>query len=1315
MGSLGFIYDQSLCIGCNACQIACRDCHNQSMGIFLRRADTIACEKDGKQMWMHVSAACNHCTDAPCVAVCSRQAMHVEEDGTVGHDPALCIGCGKCAAACPVHAIVIDQRIKKAVKCDSCMALRLKGQNPACVDACPMEALAFGELGKYFTSQIPYLPEKEDFHPNIKVHMDEKYQGVICTPFVINQAIEKKSSTEKGSYSEKWSAAGSGEKIDGRKRLREYASFFRTGEEGANILSGRKDAGNFADGKKDAVNAFNKIKNFQQNKTELCRLYDRLFRGTDPNLQLPLWASVMDGTQTLLNQTTLDIIHIYHKAGYEPEWMEGNPPDYIGEQMAYLSYLADCYAGEKKIVLIRLRKMIRTFAEMYTVPTLEAILKELGKYRAEKVVMERHTTEKSTVGKAKAEKTMAGEYTVGKTEEEKAVTEEAAGKTAAEIIKKETEKVICDREKDTCNPDSFEMYREYLQEMLVFLQDKNLVDYCAAAGRKSVSVSQSVNSRKNSLRSRTDRKADEAGSVIPGRIDKAADPYARTLNPPIPDEEPHTINTGGINNCGGICVIRPTVADNCMLRIESDCNPNHDPKIRACVRGRGYRNTFLNSGRLKYPMKRVGKRGSGQFERISWVEAVDILAKEWVRIRDTYGPGSRYIQYGTGVEGIMRPGKLMRRLLSLDGGSLDYFNSYSSACVNGISSYVYGTSMSGSSAADMLHTKLLILWADNTAESVFGPERRLMIARAKKQGVKVIVIDPRLSQTGIAFADEWIAIRPSTDAALADAMAYVIWSEGLQDQAFMDRYCIGFDEDHMPDGVPAGLSYHSYLFGKQDGVEKTPEWAETITGLEAETIRRLARELAAAHPACISVGLGAQRHGNGEQSARGIMMLCCLTGNVGIPGGSAGTNSSCMVEHEGIDLFTGRLENPYPGKIPVFLWTKAIEKGTSMTPEQDRLEGVEKLDSNIKLLFNLASDVLINQHSDINDTIRILEDESLCELIVCSDIFMTPSARYADLILPATSVFEGDNIINPWAGGNYLMKNNQVIRPLFGCRFEWEWMKELAEKVSQYDQSAERRENQYDQSAEKKENQRDRLADRKETLYDRFVDGKTNVEDWLRENYEVLREREPELPDYETFSREGGYQYREPVECAAFREQIADPENHPFATPSEKIEIFSKTLYELRKRCNDPKISPIPGYIPCADGPADQKKQQYPLQLIGWHTRRRCHTIHDNNAWQDEVEMPSVWIHPEDAAARGIEEGDLTEVYNGHGKVCIPAHVTSRIMKGVAAMAQGAWYTPDSEGTDTRGSINVLTGTAAPSPIMKGNPQHTNLVEIRKK
>lgn len=1164
MKQFKLIYHQSKCIGCSACQVACKDKNNLEPGLFFRRVETIEIREpkiEGSLGWVHYSGSCRHCKEPACMSACPSKAMEKSEDGAVVVNPKRCIGCKACVTACPYGAVTVSSRLKIARKCDSCMDLRREGKAPACADACPTGSL---EYRAFETGQ-----EETDFY---------QIQGIENLPhFLINPLDESAAEEENGV---RVTRDGKGN----RKTKEKQESHF--GERKSEDQVYQAFSSFFTDWSQ-AYLLLSKLSDWNEHTPEEWKLeYDFLFSGTDADFNIPLWASASRGDGALLNKTTLEVILCYHKWGYAPKWIQGNPPDFIGEQLSFLAYLSTALKAENPLKA----RDIRT-----------EDIKEAG---------ERFITDYLT--------------------------------DTLEVIRKEAAK--------RCR------FRGFLK-LLDFLQ--NYV--------KNEEYGREIETGPGDMEVTPERK--EEGRRILGM-----------LNPPIPDQKPQVIPTAGLNNCGGICIIRPTVMEGCVLRIESDTG-SQIPQIRACVRGRGYRKTFLNPQRLRYPMKRIGKRGEGKFQRISWEEAVFLIAKEWKRIRDLYGPGSRYVNYGWGVAGIMRPGALAERLLALDGGYLDSYNSYSAACINTVCPYIYGTNDCENSTSDLLNTKLLILWGDNPAETIFGPEKNYYLSKLKERkgegkGVRVILIDPRMSQTGISFADQWIAPRPSTDSALADAMAYVIWSEGLQDQAFMDQYCLGFDEEHMPKGVPWGESYHTYVFGIKDNIPKTPEWASGITGVEPEIIRSLAREYGKTKPACILSGLGPQRHGNGEQTARGICMLACLTGNVGISGGGSG-GAGGKKEHVKMSLFTNQVSNPYPGKIPVFLWTKALEQGISMTPKEDGIRGVSRLDCNIKMILNLAGNTLVNQHSDINHTIELLKDEEKCQFILCSDIFMTPSARFADVLLPATSMLEGNNITSPWRGSQYLLRNNQVVSPLFESRFEWEWLKEVAAELG---------------------------------LYEEFTEGKPDLEQWLEENYQILKKKEPGLPDYSVFCKQGGWQYPDPICYIAFENEIRDPKQHPFATPSGKIEIFSKDLYDL----GIPKEIPgIPKYVPCPEGPEDPLRKKYPLQLIGWHTRRRCHSVHDNNEWQEEVEKPGVWIHPEDAKCRGIHHGEMTEIWNDRGRIRIPAVVTRRIRKGVVAISQGGWYTPDSEGTDVRGSINVLTSSSHPTPLAKGNPQHTNLVEIR--
>ncbi len=735
------------------------------------------------------------------------------------------------------------------------------------------------------------------------------------------------------------------------------------------------------------------------------------------------------------------------------------------------------------------------------------------------------------------------------------------------------------------------------------------------------------------------------------------------------------IKTGGFNNCGGRCVIHARVQEGCVLDISTD-NSDTPVPLKACVRGRGYRYTYFNTDRLRYPMKRVGKRGDGKFVKITWEQALETIAEKWANIRDKYGVSSRFVMYSWGLSAMMRPDSMARRLLALDGGYLGAFNTYSDAATVYISPYIYGDSNCGNSAEDLLNTKYLILWGHNPAETIFGSQKNYYLTKLKEKGVKIIVIDPRQSDSVITYADKWVGIRPSTDSALCDAMAYVIWSEKLYNKNFMDKFCIGFDSEHMPENADANESYESYLFGKQDGIIKTPEWGEKITGISAETIREIAREYACKKPACIMPGLGLQRTGNGEQTTRSLAMLACLTGNVGISGGGAA--ASIWENAAKLEPFP-ILENPYNGKIPNFLWSKAVENAIEFTEKNERLKGVEKLDSNIKFIFNLAGNVLINQHSNINETAKILQDESKCEFILCSDIFMTPSARFADILLPAASGFENDNMTAPWLNGNYVIYNNKLIDPFFECKFEWDWFCKLADKLGYLDE---------------------------------FTENKQSTNDWIEFLYNKMKLKKGELPSFAEIKQNGIYHFKQTKPFIAYESNIQDFENNPFNTPSGKIEIFSQALKDL----NEPELIPaIPKYTPCPEGPEDVLIKKYPLQLIGWHTKRRCHSIHDNNVMMEEISPQELWINEEDAKSRGIINGDTVHVFNSRGVVEIKAKVTNRIVSGTCAMAQGAWYTPNEKGIDTRGCINVLTSTKNPSPVCKGNPQHTNLVEVRKK
>ncbi|EJG0597469.1 molybdopterin-dependent oxidoreductase [Cronobacter sakazakii] len=746
-------------------------------------------------------------------------------------------------------------------------------------------------------------------------------------------------------------------------------------------------------------------------------------------------------------------------------------------------------------------------------------------------------------------------------------------------------------------------------------------------------------------------------------------------------------------NCGSRCPLRMHVVNGEIRYVETDNTGGDDydglHQVRACLRRRSMRRRVYNPDRLKYPMKRVGKRGEGKFVRISWDEALDTIAQGMKRIISEYGNEAIYLNYGTGTLGgtmtrSWPPGKtLLARLMNCCGGYLNHYGDYSSAQIAAGLSYTYGGWADGNSPSDIENSKLVVLFGNNPGETRMsggGVTYYLEQARAKSQA-RMIVIDPRYTDTAAGREDEWIPIRPGTDAALAAAIAWVLITENYVDQPFLDNYCVGYDEKTLPPGAPANGHYKAYILGDgPDGTAKTPAWAAPITGIPEARIIKLAREIGEAKPAFIAQGWGPQRHSNGELACRAIAMLPILTGNVGIHGGNSGAREgSFSLPFERMPT----LQNPVETSISMFTWTDAIERGPSMTATADGVRGKEKLDVPIKMIWNYAGNCLINQHSQINRTHEILQDDKKCELIVVIDCHMTASARYADILLPDCTASEQMDFALDASCGNmaYVIFADQAIAPRFECRTIYDITSALAVRMG---------------------------------VGDTFSEGRTQ-EGWLRHLYAQSRRAIPELPDFDTFRQQGIFKLRDPqghhVAYQAFRE---NPTANPLDTPSGKIEIYSSALADIAAHWQLPEgdvIHPLPVYSPGFEQVSDPLRAQYPLQLTGFHYKSRTHSTYGNVDVLQAACRQQVWINPQDAQARGINDGDQVRVWNARGEARIEAKVTPRIMPGVVALGEGAWYQPDAQGVDHAGSINVLT-TQRPSPLAKGNPSHSNLVQL---
>jgi anaerobic dimethyl sulfoxide reductase subunit A len=751
------------------------------------------------------------------------------------------------------------------------------------------------------------------------------------------------------------------------------------------------------------------------------------------------------------------------------------------------------------------------------------------------------------------------------------------------------------------------------------------------------------------------------------------------------------------HNCGGRCLLVAHVRNGRIVRLDTDDRPDSvaAPQLRACVRGRSYLRRQYHPDRLTQPLKRLGPRGRGEFHPISWDEALDMLASQMERVKRQYGNSALFVPYGTGSYNQLNGSHVARRLMNLYGGCLGIYNSYSWGATNLATPTVYGTLVTGNQRQDWLNARYILMWGWNPAEMRDGTNSDYFVKLARQAGARVVCIDPRHSLSAASLADEWIAIRPGTDTAMMSAMAYVMLTEHLYDADFVRTHCVGFDASQMP--VEGAESYSDYILGTRDGTPKTPQWAEAITAIPADTIARIAREYAAIKPSVLYQGYGMQRRAYGEQVVRSGCVLAAITGNVGVRGGWASGLGLQAPDGGGLWTVFPAGENPVKASLPVFLWTEAVLRGKDMT-SADGIRGVERLDNDIKLIYAVATNCLINQHADVNRTVKILSDESKVEFITVQDNFLTPTARFADIILPACTQFETWGVEDGWKYGDEVILQPKLVEPLGESKSDYRICAELAERLG---------------------------------IGEAFTEGR-DEKDWVAYCLnEFRRIRFPELPTLDEFIEKNlGAWTRPATEPAiAFADFRRDPQKYPLKTPSGKIEIFSKQLFDL----NNPKeIPPIPKYIQEWESPFNEPQrhrdtenlklcdsvspwlaQEFPLQAIGHHTLQRVHSTHDNNDWLEEAFPQRVFINPLDAEARGINDGDEVKVYNDRGALILPCRLTPRILPGVVDIPQGAWYEPDENGIDRGGCVNVLTSHHW-TPFAFANTQQTIMVEVEK-
>jgi anaerobic dimethyl sulfoxide reductase subunit A len=684
-------------------------------------------------------------------------------------------------------------------------------------------------------------------------------------------------------------------------------------------------------------------------------------------------------------------------------------------------------------------------------------------------------------------------------------------------------------------------------------------------------------------------------------------------------------------DCGGGCPLIARVEGGRVVRISN--NPAGSSwRMSGCPCGFSMPRILYAPDRLKRPLVRTGPRGSDSFRETSWDEALSIVADRLSDVVSRHGPESILDMGGSGSSrgAVHNTSVLPLRFLQGLGGGTTTRGSYSSEALNYVKPLLFGSAFPGIDAATLQFSDLIVLWGANVADTRFAADLENRIRERRRQGVRVVSVEPRRSRTAERLADEWIPVLPGTDTALMMAVLHVLLEDGLADRDFVARCTTGFEE------------LERYVRGSGSEPAKTPEWAETVCGTPSPTIRAFARRYGATRPAALIPGPSIQRTVGGEEAARMAITLQVATGNVGRKGGSNG-------------VIWGRLPHPRCGRmagarapsrrsIPILRWPDAILQGTAGGYPAD-----------IAAVYSAGG----NELAQGSDCRKSAEAYHRLEFSVCHDLFLTPTARHCDVVLPATTFLERNDVVFP--PGNYLLWSARAVPPLHESRTDYDILRELADRMG---------------------------------FGTAFSEGRS-ADEWL--DCCLVHS---EVEDVEAFKNTGLYMGKDQTRVG-LSEFVANPENHPLDTPSGRIEIAS----EAYARTGFPAIPTCRVLAPSRD---------YPLRLFTPHARHRIHSQGSQIEWFLEKEPHVLWIHPSDASARGIGDGEPVEVSSERGRTRIPARVTEDVMPGAVCLLEGAWPRFDADGADTAGAANVLTSTEPTLPS-EGSRTHSVNVQVARR
>jgi trimethylamine-N-oxide reductase (cytochrome c) len=715
--------------------------------------------------------------------------------------------------------------------------------------------------------------------------------------------------------------------------------------------------------------------------------------------------------------------------------------------------------------------------------------------------------------------------------------------------------------------------------------------------------------------------------------------------------------------------------------------------------------------RIKSPMVRAGflregagapgaGRGTEPFVRVSWDRALDLVANEVKRVNKAFGGEGIY----AGSYGWKSPGSvntttvLLHRLFKLNGGYVDLIGDYSTGASQVIMPYVVGSiavyEQQTAWPQVLEHTDTVVLWGADpltTNQIDWGCPGHYAYDAFKEMKdagrIHVIGINPVRVDSIEYLGAEWIAPRPNTDVALMLGVAYVLHEKKLHDQAFLKKYTVGFEE------------FERYLLGKADGVAKTPQWAAAITGLSPDAIEGLAVRLAHGRTMLMS-GWGIQRQDHGEQVHWMLVTLAAMLGQIGLPGGGFGLSyhygngGSPTAKAPILKSISGAPGARAKGSRPTPAWLQHASAAVPVARFSDLfLNPGKTIDFNgkritypdIRLVYWTGGNPFSHQEQ-VN---RLIEAWRRPETVIVQDSFWTATAKMADIVLPATTTLERDDITQGGAYSNrFLFAMQKVIDPLFESRNDYDIFADLA----------------------------DRLGFRKE-----FTEGRSAM-DWIKTFYaDMVHEADAmhvRMPDFDEFWRKGYVAFDVPDEAkthVTYSDFRADPIGNALGTESGRIEIFSKQIASYKYD----DCPPHPTWLEPAEWLGSPKAKDFPLHLLSPHPKNRLHSQLDNTWLRDKYEVAGrepVWIHPKDAKPRNIRSGDVVKLFNDRGVVLAGAIVTERVMPGVVRMQEGGWYDPLTRGEagslGKHGHVNVVTLDKGSSRLAQANIANTTLVDV---